>query len=65
MRRIKATGRACTCLAICHYTSVQTAQGAQHNVLNVTENVGLGVASAIWKAMHLVKCKVQAAAVLH
>ncbi len=57
-------GRARTCLAIRHDASIVTLQGAKHNVLDVTEDVSLGVASAFWKAMHLVKCELLAAAIL-
>ena len=56
--------RAHTRLAVGHDTSIETLQGAQHNVLDVTEDVSLAVAGPFWKAMHLVKCEVQAAAIL-
>ena len=41
--------------AVGHDASIQTFQGVQHNVLNVTEHASLGVAVAKWQAMHLVK----------
>ena len=50
--------------AIGNNTSNQPLQGAQHNVLDVTEDVSLGVVCAIWKAMHLVICELQAATFL-
>ena len=53
-----------TCLAIGHDTAIEALQHAQHNVLDIAEDVSLAVVGPIWEAMHLVKREVQAAAIL-
>ena len=52
------------CLAIGHDASIKTFQGAQYNVLDITEEVSLGVASTIRPSMHLVKYEFLGAATL-
>ena len=61
----QSEARAQTCRAVGHDTSVLTFKSAQHNVLDITEDVSLGIAGTTWQAIHLVKCELQAAAILH